>query len=138
MTIMIDTLKMVTDAHTFQLRDEERELLGGCNFLTKERIMQRLLEWKPIRSLVWVHTLLCDFDGKATHKRSEMFVLPKDEDAIILKLANLSDLHGIVGLNSGSLWLTRTSDPSELNIDADVIDALMRKIGWNGEKKGRR
>jgi len=130
--------KITIDSHTFQLRDEERELLGGCNFLTKERIMQRLLEWKPIRSLVWVHTLLCDFDGKATHKRSEMFVLPKDEDAIILKLANLSDLHGIVGLNSGSLWLTRTSDPSELNIDADVMDRLQKILRIASEEEEQR
>ncbi len=138
-TITIDTpWKMVTDAYTFPLRDNERELLGDCNFLTKEWIMQRLLDWKPVRGLVSIHTLLRDFDEKATHKKSQMFVLPNWEDAIISKLANLSDLHGIVGLQSGSLWLARTSNPSELNIDADVMDRFQKMLRIASEEEEQR
>ena len=126
-TTTIDTYwKICSDTYTFPLEGKERELLGDCNFLTKEWIMQRLLDWKPMRGLVSIHTLLGNFDGKATHKQSQIFVLPQGEDAIISKLANLSDLHGIVGLYSGTLWLAKVSCAEDLNIDADVMDRLQK------------
>lgn len=121
--------KDCTDPYVFQLDDHERELLGGCEFLSKKWIMDRLkYEWKPMRGLVTIHVLLGDFAGKPTHKRSKMFVLPNGEETISTELANLSDLHGIVALYSGSLWLARTSDPSELNIDDEVMGRIQEII----------
>ena len=122
-TITIGThWKNVCDPFVFQLEDNERDLFGNCDFLPKDLIMQRLLEWKPILGLVSINILLYNFDGKPTHKRSKMFVLPKGEEPIFTELANLSDVHGLVAMYSGSLWLARTSDTSELNIDADVMN----------------
>ena len=121
--------KDCTDPYVFQLDDHERELLGGCEFLPKKWIMDRLkYEWKPMRGLVTIHVLLGDFAGKPTHKRSKMFVLPSGEETISTELANLSDLHGIVALYSGSLWLARTSDPSELNIDDEVMGRIQEIV----------
>ena len=138
-TITIDTSwKLCTDSYTFPLEGDERELLGDCNFLTKEYIMQRLLDWKPSRGLVTIHTFLGNFSGKATHKQSQMFVLPKGEDAIISKLANLSDLHGIVGLYFGSLWLSKVSCSEDLNIDADVMDRFQKILRIASEEEEQR
>ena len=117
-----------SDPYVFQLDDHERELLGSDDFLSKDWIMSRLQEWKPIRGLVTIHVLLGDFMGKPTHKRSKMFVLPNGEENISTELANLSDLHGIVALYSGSLWLARTSDPSELNIDDEVMGRIQEIV----------
>ena len=103
--------------------------LGGCEFLSKKWIMDRLkYEWKPMRGLVTIHVLFGESMGKPMHKRSKMFVLPNGEETISTELANLSDLHGIVALYSGSLWLARTSDSSELNIDDEVMGRIQEIV----------
>ena len=128
----------ICDPFVFPLDDHELGLLGNMEFLPKDWIMQRLLEWKPMRGLVSIHTLLCDFDGKPTHKRSQMFVLPKGEELIFTELANLSDIHGLIALYSGTLWLARTSNPSELNIDADVMNRLQEILKVASEEERQR
>ena len=121
--------KAFSDPYTFQLTAREREQLGSAGFLTKEQLMDSLkLQWKPFNGLITIHILSRDGDGKPTHKRSQIFVLPNGQENIFTELANLSDLHGIVALYSGSLWLARTSDPSELNIDDEVMGRIQEII----------
>ena len=100
--------------------------------------MQSLLDWKPIIGLVTIHTLLGNSAKEATHKQGQMFILPQGEDAIFSKLANLSDLHGIVGLCSGSLWLAKVSCAKDLNIDADVMDRLHKTLRIASEEEEQR
>ena len=117
--------KGFSDLYTFQLTDREREQLGSAGFLSKEQLMDRLkLQWKPMNGLITIHILSGDFAGKPTHKRSRAFVLPGGQEQIFAELANLSDLHGVVSLYQCSLWLAKASDPSELNIDAEVMERI--------------
>jgi hypothetical protein len=105
----------------------DRELLGDFKFLPKQYIMDKLkLDWKPQRGLMSIHVIVRDENGLPTMKDSKCWscVDTIGVESYIMALAKLSDLHGIVGIFAGSIWLDKTNDPDQLNIDADVVDGI--------------
>lgn len=141
MPIIPVSWNLFADPYVFPLDDFEREMLGPGDFMGKEAIMGKLeRDWRPVRGMVTINVLEGDeqITHRATHKRVQMFVLPNGEETAFVELARLSDLHGVVGLYSGSIWLKRVSDPEELNIDADVMDMFRKILKQESEKEAQR
>ena len=97
------------------------------NFLSKRRLKMQLKNWGNR----WQHTVGINksiyTDGKPTHFESKTHALFEREDIdwFMVELANLADLHGIVKLHNGTVWVKQTTDPKELNIDATIMERFV-------------
>ena len=58
-----------------------------------------------------------------------LFVFPDRKDDFMVELANISDLHGIIKMREGEIWLRKVSDTRELNIDATTMNRISAKLG---------
>lgn len=100
------------------------------NFLSKRRLKMQLKNWGHR----WQHTAFINkliyTDGKPTHFESKTYVLfeREDIDRFMVELANIADLHGIVKLHNGTVWVKQTTDPKDLNIDATIMERIMDRL----------
>lgn len=109
--------------------DDEVELLRGCRFLSRNRIKERLKYWKPFRG-GGISIVVVEYENhKPTRKTVELFVFPDRKDDFMVELANISDLHGIIKMREGEIWLRKVSDTRELNIDATTMNRIFAKLG---------
>ena len=92
--------------------------------------------WHPWRHNVVINKLIYT-DGKPTHYESKTHVVfeKEDIDKFMVELANVADLHGIVRLPSGTIWVKQTTEPKELNIDATIMDKIMNLLRGRMEVK---
>ena len=106
------------------------EMAEKWNFLSKRRLKMQLKNWgNSWKNNVVISKLICT-DGKPTHFESKIHVVSnrEDIDMFMVELANLADLHGIVKLTKGVIWVRQVTDPKQLNIDSRVMDWLMKRI----------
>ena len=100
------------------------------NFLSKRRLKMQLKNWCHY----WQHNVVINkliyTDGKPTHYESKAHVMFEsgDIDGFMVELANLADLHGIVKLHNGTIWVKQTTDSKELNIDATIIERFVERM----------
>jgi hypothetical protein len=100
------------------------------NFLSKRRLKMQLKNWGHH----WRHNVLINkliyTDGKPTHFESKTHVMFEkgDIDGFMVELANIADLHGIVKLHDGTIWVKQTTNPKELNIDATIMERIMDRL----------
>jgi len=127
---------------TLGLTNYGKQFWTAHRIMSKDEIMDGIKDWKfvPGAGLSLVN-IVGDRFGPSL-KQIVWYNLTKEMDSIPGDLMDISLTHGITHICSvenrqNCIGLAETSD-GQTNIDADVIDALMRKIGWNGEKKGRR
>lgn len=100
------------------------------NFLSKRRLKMQLKNWgHHWQHNVVINKLICT-DGKPTHFESKTHVMfeKEDIDRFMVELANVADLHGIVKLHSGTIWVKQTTNPKELNIDATIMERIMGRL----------
>lgn len=116
--------------HHNRIWDDEAKQLRGCTFLSKSRLKRLIKTWRPIAKYGGTFIAVVEYEsGKPTSKTWEKFRTPEKKDDFIVKLANLSDLHGIIKMHAGHIWLRKVNDPKELNIDATIIDRISAKLG---------
>ena len=101
--------------------------VGKWNFLSKKRLKKQIRNFGNH----WMHSvsinqLICT-DGKPTHIKPRVFHIytQEDIDSFMVELANLADLHGIVKLRKGEIWVKEVTDPKDLNIDPRIMDGFM-------------
>ena len=124
---------------TFPLTSTRINFWRGRRFLTKDEIMQAIDEWKFNRNHdIIIMNLLCNEWGPAWCQY--MVCNHLDIDDIISDLAEISLSHGIIYIgNTGTttnlyncICVAETPN-HQTNIDADVIDAIVKKIGGSGK-----
>ena len=116
--------------HHNRIWDDEVEQLRGCTFLSKSRLKRLIKTWRPIAKYGGIFIAVVEYEaGKPTSKTWEKFRIPEKTDDFIVKLANLSDLHGIIKMHTGHIWLRKVNDPKELNIDATTLNRISMKLG---------
>lgn len=107
------------------------------NFLSKRRLKMQLKNWGHR----WQHNVFINkliyTDGKPTHYESKVHVVfeKEDIDGFMVELANVADLHGIVKLHDGTIWVKQITDPKELNIDATIMERIMDRLRGRMELK---
>ena len=100
------------------------------NFLSKRRLKMQLKNWGHR----WQHNVFINkliyTDGKPTHYESKVHVVfeKEDIDLFMVELANVADIHGIVKLHDGTIWVKQITDPKELNIDATIMERIMDRL----------
>ena len=108
---------------------DDIEYLRGCDFLSKTRLKRLLKTWKPSFNgrRIAVHVVEYE-NSKPISKKTKVFVFPESNDDFIVELANLSDLHGIIKMSNGSIWLREVNDPMKLNIDATIMGRISNRL----------
>ena len=112
---------------TLPIDKDEMELLNGCRFLPRDVVVNHLKSrnWTPQFGTVLLYTIVEDITKqRAKNKKMTAFMMPKDREKLYLKLADLSDTHGILSLYCGTIWLAEAKDPKNLNIDAEVMGEI--------------
>lgn len=105
----------------------------GRKFLTKKELMYAIDNWKilPLDEIC-ITNVVCDKWGPALVQN--LWLEQWDIEDIISSLAEISLSHGIIyigcppGAVYGRIGVAETSN-HQTNIDADVIDAIIQKIG---------
>ena len=105
----------------------------GRKFLTKKELMYAIDNWKilPLDEIC-ITNVICDKWGPALVQN--LWLEQWDIEDIISSLAEISLSHGIIyiGCPPGAVYsrigVAETSN-HQTNIDADVIDAILKKIG---------
>ena len=105
----------------------------GRKFLTKKELMYAIDNWKilPLDEIC-ITNVICDKWGPALVQN--LWLEQWDIEDIISSLAEISLSHGIIyigcgpGAVYGRIGVAETSN-HQTNIDADVIDAILKKIG---------
>ena len=120
---------------TFPLTNARINFWRGRRFLTKNEIMRSIDKWDFDKDYdIIIMNIICDRWGPALSQCLVRNWL--DIDGIISDLSEISLSHGIVYIGSGQnqgnyIGVAETSN-HQTNIDADVIDAIVEKIGGSG------
>ena len=114
---------------TYPLDENFVKEIEGWSFLSKRRLKHQI---PNIQLSLWclsINKVICT-DGKPTHFTSRAFNLMGEEgrNDFMVELGNLADLHGIIKLKKGVIWVKQTTDTRQLNIDPRVMDGLMKRI----------
>lgn len=119
------------------LPDRLADEVGKWTFLSKKRLKRQIRNFGNH----WMHSvsinqLICT-DGKVTHVKPRVFNIytQEDIDSFMVELANLSDIHGIVKLRKGEIWVKEATDPKDLNIDSRIMDGFMDRLHGRIEVK---
>ena len=118
---------------TFPLTPINRNFWRGRKFLTKKELMYAIDNWKifPLGEIC-ITNVICDKWGPELVQ--SLWLDEQDTENIISSLAEISLSHGIIyiGYGPGAVYnrigVAETSN-HQTNIDADVIDAIVKKIG---------
>ena len=118
---------------TFPLTPINRNFWRGRKFLTKKELMYASDNWKifPLGEIC-ITNVICDKWGPELVQ--SLWLDEQDTENIISSLAEISLSHGIIyiGYGPGAVYnpigVAETSN-HQTNIDADVIDAIIQKIG---------
>ena len=106
--------------------------VDSWNFLSKTRLKKRIRDFSPnpVGDILAVKVCkLLTVDGKLTGEfTTKHFNALTDFEQIAVELANCADLHGIVKLWRGEIWVKETSDPDKLNIDAKTLGWFMKRL----------
>lgn len=121
---------------TFPLTSVGKNFWMGRKFLTKKEILYAIRNWKifPLYGIC-ITNVICDIWGPALAQA--LWLNQLDTENIISSLAELSLSHGIIHIGSSTtqdncIGVAETPN-HQTNIDADVIDAIVEKIGGGGK-----
>ena len=117
----------------YPLTPINRNFWRGRKFLTKKELMYAIDNWKilPLGEIC-ITNVICDKWGSALVQN--LWLEQWDIEDIISSLAEISLTHGIIYISYGPgavynrIGVAETSN-HQTNIDADVIDAIIKKIG---------
>ena len=103
--------------------------IAGWNFLSRRRLKMQIPNWLLDACTASIHKVIFT-DGVPTHFTIRRFWMMDDaqREQFMMELANVADLHGIIKLKRGMIWVRQTTDPRQLNIDPRVMDGLMEQI----------
>ncbi len=99
-------------------------------FLSRKRLKRQIknfgTHWKHSIS---INKLVCE-EGKPMKFTSRTFTLFHEDsiEKFMVELANLADLHGIVKLRQGEIWVKQISSPDQLNIDVGIIERFVERM----------
>ena len=118
---------------TSPLTPINRNFWSGRKFLTKKKLMHAIDNWNtfPLGEIC-ITNVICDKWGPELVQ--SLWLDKQDTENIISSLAEMSLTHGIIyiGCGPGAVYsrigVAETSN-HQTNIDADVIDAIIKKIG---------
>lgn len=83
-----------------------------------------------------VVAILCDKEGldecPRTKAHARRFSFDGDADEFAAEMGMLADLHCIVKMGNGIIWIKSTMDTRELNIDEKVLNRMLK---WFKPKK---
>ena len=115
--------------HRYPLVEQFSKEIGGWNFLSKRRLKHQIPNVQLNLWCISINKVICT-DGKPTHFTTREFNLLEEEgrNDFMAELGNLADLHGIIRLKKGVIWVKQATDPKQLNIDPRVMDGLMERI----------
>ena len=113
----------------YELNEHFVKEIGGWNFLSRRRLKHQIPNVQLNLWCMSINKVICT-DGKPTHFTSKAFNLLEEDgrDDFMVELGNLADLHGIIKLKKGVIWVKRATDTKQLNIDPRVMDGLMERI----------
>ena len=120
---------------TFPLTSVGQNFWRGRRFLTKKEILCAIDKWDFNSNYdINIKSIVCDKCGPAFAQN--LFYNPFDIDGIISDLSEISLSHGIIHIGSvqnqyNCIGVAETPN-HQTNIDADVIDAIVEKIGGRG------
>lgn len=121
---------------TFALTDTGVEYWSAFRFLTKDKVLEEIRNWNYTRfpgiSLV---NVICDRNGPAY--KQEVWYGSDEAKELIPDLAEVSLTHAILHIGStptkdNCIVVSETAS-GQTNIDADVMDAIIKKIGEDGK-----
>ena len=104
--------------------------IGGWNFLSRRRLKHQIPNLQLSPWCLSINKVICADGKKPTHFTSRSFNLFEESQRadFVVELGNLADLHGIIKLRKGNIWVREATDPKQLNIDPRVMDCLMERI----------
>ena len=117
----------------FPLTSTSHNFWRGRKFLTKKELMYAIDNWEIfLRKDIRITNIICDKWGPALSQ--DLWLDQWDTENIISSLAEISLSHGIIHIGGDSRAIYRCIGVAETpnhqtNIDADVIDAIVKKIG---------
>ena len=122
----------------FPLTSVGKNFWRGRRFLTKKELMYAIRNWKifPLINGVCITNVICDKWGPALAQDLWLDLL--DTENIVSSLAEISLSHGIIHIGSSTtkdncIGVAKTAN-HQTNIDADVIDAIVKKLGGNARR----
>ena len=115
--------------HRYPLVEQFSKEIGGWNFLSRRRLKHQIPNVQLNLWCISINKVICT-NGMPTHFTTRAFNLLEEEgrNDFMVELANLADLHGIIRLKKGVIWVKQATDPKQLNIDPRVMDGLMERI----------
>ena len=113
----------------YELDERFVKEIGGWNFLSKRRLKHQIPNLQFNLWQMSINKVICT-DGKPTHFTSREFNLLDEAELedFVAELGNLADLHGIIKLKRGVIWVKQVTDPSQLNIEPRILDGIMNRI----------
>jgi len=127
----------------FPLSDNEKRMLCDNKFYSKKRMKKLFRQWRPSGRSVVINRAIYDGD-KPIEVEVSSFMLPEEIDGFMVKMGDCADLHGIVKITSGgvmagpTIWVKPASNPSELNIDCNIMDKIITEVVESWRKKHNR
>lgn len=113
----------------YPLAEQFAKEIGGWDFLSRRRLKHQIPNVQLNLWCISINKVICT-DGKPTHFTSRAFNLLGEDgrNDFMVELGNLADLHGIIRLKKGVIWVKQATDTKQLNIDPRVMDGLMERI----------
>ena len=110
--------------------------ISNWDFLSRRRLKHQIPNVQLNLWCMSINKVICT-NGMPTHFTSRAFNLLDEAELenFVAELGNLADLHGIIRLKKGVIWVKQTTDPKQLNIDPRVMDGLMERIKEQCETK---
>lgn len=115
--------------HRYPLIEQFAKEIGGWNFLSRRRLKHQLPNWVLDGWYGTINRVICT-NGTPTHFTFSQYNMldERQREDFLAELGNLADLHGIIKLKRGVIWVKQTTDTKQLNIDPRVMDGLMERI----------
>ena len=115
--------------HRYPLVEQFAKEIGGWNFLSRRRLKHQIPNWVLDRWYCIINRVICT-NGTPTHFTTSQYNMldERQREDFLAELGNLADLHGIIKLKRGTIWVKQTTDTRQLNIDPRVMDGLMERI----------
>ena len=113
----------------YPLAEQFSKEIGGWNFLSRRRLKHQIPNWVLDGWYGTINRVICT-NGTPTHFTSSQYNLmdERQREDFIAELGNLADLHGIIKMKRGVIWVKQTTETKQLNIDPRVMDGLMERI----------
>ena len=113
----------------YPLIEQFAKEIGGWNFLSRRRLKHQIPNVQLNLWCISINKVICT-NGMPTHFMFSQYNMLDERqlEDFLAELGNLADLHGIIKLKKGTIWVKQATDPKQLNIDPRVMDGLMERI----------